>query len=159
MSLPYPSGHYRVTSVFPRRPSAKKHFFFCVKNLCWHFGAPCSYVVPKRTAKPWRTIPKHTCRHSPHRHQTSTSTAYNTVLHLTPHHNSPAGIDSNSAMPSHSQADYDYIFKLLLIGDSGVGKSSLLLRFAGKVLHSRHWWASESTSVGSSSRGCVDTCV
>eukprot|EP01124_Arcella_intermedia_P024862 TRINITY_DN4291_c0_g1_i1.p1 TRINITY_DN4291_c0_g1~~TRINITY_DN4291_c0_g1_i1.p1 ORF type:complete len:194 (-),score=30.05 TRINITY_DN4291_c0_g1_i1:4-585(-) len=26
--------------------------------------------------------------------------------------------------------DYDYIFKLLLIGDSGVGKSSLLLRFA-----------------------------
>merc|ERR1712023_429870 len=26
--------------------------------------------------------------------------------------------------------DYDYLFKLLLIGDSGVGKSSLLLRFA-----------------------------
>lgn len=26
--------------------------------------------------------------------------------------------------------DYDHIFKLLLIGDSGVGKSSLLLRFA-----------------------------
>lgn len=25
---------------------------------------------------------------------------------------------------------YDYLFKLLLIGDSGVGKSSLLLRFA-----------------------------
>lgn len=34
-------------------------------------------------------------------------------------------------MPSpHTQTDYDYIFKLLLIGDSGVGKSSLLLRFA-----------------------------
>ena len=29
-----------------------------------------------------------------------------------------------------SSADYDYLFKLLLIGDSGVGKSSLLLRFA-----------------------------
>lgn len=26
--------------------------------------------------------------------------------------------------------DYKYLFKLLLIGDSGVGKSSLLLRFA-----------------------------
>lgn len=26
--------------------------------------------------------------------------------------------------------DYNYLFKLLLIGDSGVGKSSLLLRFA-----------------------------
>lgn len=29
-----------------------------------------------------------------------------------------------------SHADYDYLFKLLLIGDSGVGKSCLLLRFA-----------------------------
>ena len=26
--------------------------------------------------------------------------------------------------------DYDYLFKLLLVGDSGVGKSSLLIRFA-----------------------------
>eukprot|EP00794_Sanderia_malayensis_P009561 gene9561-10549_t len=26
--------------------------------------------------------------------------------------------------------DYDYLFKILLVGDSGVGKSSLLLRFA-----------------------------
>ena len=26
--------------------------------------------------------------------------------------------------------DYSHLFKLLLIGDSGVGKSSLLLRFA-----------------------------
>ena len=26
--------------------------------------------------------------------------------------------------------DYDCVFKLLLIGDSGVGKTSLLLRFA-----------------------------
>ena len=27
-------------------------------------------------------------------------------------------------------SNYDYIFKVLLIGDSSVGKSSLLLRFA-----------------------------
>ena len=26
--------------------------------------------------------------------------------------------------------DYDHMFKLLIIGDSGVGKSSLLVRFA-----------------------------
>jgi Ras-related protein Rab-1A len=29
-----------------------------------------------------------------------------------------------------AMTDYDYLFKLLLIGDSGVGKSCLLLRFA-----------------------------
>lgn len=28
------------------------------------------------------------------------------------------------------QRDYDHLFKLVLIGDSGVGKSCLLLRFA-----------------------------
>mmetsp|Transcript_21587 Transcript_21587/g.27242 ORF Transcript_21587/g.27242 Transcript_21587/m.27242 type:complete len:211 (-) Transcript_21587:268-900(-) len=35
-------------------------------------------------------------------------------------------------MPNNSgkQKDYDYLFKLVLIGDSGVGKSCLLLRFA-----------------------------
>lgn len=31
------------------------------------------------------------------------------------------------------QTDYDYIFKILLIGDSAVGKSSLLLRFAEDI--------------------------
>lgn len=31
---------------------------------------------------------------------------------------------------SDMNQEYDYLFKLLLIGDSGVGKSSLLLRFA-----------------------------
>ncbi|KAJ0748537.1 putative small GTP-binding protein [Helianthus annuus] len=30
---------------------------------------------------------------------------------------------------SGSGSDFDYLFKLLLIGDSGVGKSSLLLSF------------------------------
>ncbi|OAF67903.1 Ras-related protein Rab-19 [Intoshia linei] len=32
-----------------------------------------------------------------------------------------------------SATDYDYLFKLLLIGDSGVGKSCILLRFSDKV--------------------------
>lgn len=32
-------------------------------------------------------------------------------------------------MPRHSQDDYDYLFKIVLIGDSGVGKSNLLTRF------------------------------
>lgn len=31
---------------------------------------------------------------------------------------------------THITIRYDYLFKLLLIGDSGVGKSCLLLRFA-----------------------------
>jgi Ras-related protein Rab-1A len=31
---------------------------------------------------------------------------------------------------NHDITRYDYLFKLLLIGDSGVGKSCLLLRFA-----------------------------
>jgi GTPase SAR1 family protein len=31
---------------------------------------------------------------------------------------------------THDDTRYDYLFKLLLIGDSGVGKSCLLLRFA-----------------------------
>ncbi|KAK2196497.1 bifunctional Small GTP-binding protein domain/P-loop containing nucleoside triphosphate hydrolase/Small GTPase [Babesia duncani] len=33
-------------------------------------------------------------------------------------------------MASSSSRDYDHLFKLVLIGDSGVGKSCLLLRFA-----------------------------
>jgi Ras-related protein Rab-1A len=31
--------------------------------------------------------------------------------------------------------DYDFVFKILLIGNSAVGKSSLLLRFADEVFH------------------------
>ncbi len=33
-------------------------------------------------------------------------------------------------MSTHNKKDYEHLFKLVLIGDSGVGKSSLLLRFA-----------------------------
>ncbi|KAI3984060.1 hypothetical protein MKX01_035187 [Papaver californicum] len=33
------------------------------------------------------------------------------------------------ALSNSSQPDFDYLFKLLMIGDSGVGKSSLLLSF------------------------------
>ena len=33
-------------------------------------------------------------------------------------------------LPYLTSNRYDYLFKLLLIGDSGVGKSCLLLRFA-----------------------------
>ncbi|KAF8086260.1 hypothetical protein N665_0630s0011 [Sinapis alba] len=32
--------------------------------------------------------------------------------------------------PARARSDYDYLIKLLLIGDSGVGKSCLLLRFS-----------------------------
>lgn len=37
---------------------------------------------------------------------------------------------TNGICPLCSRDRYDYLFKLLLIGDSGVGKSCLLLRFA-----------------------------
>mmetsp|Transcript_17326 Transcript_17326/g.37541 ORF Transcript_17326/g.37541 Transcript_17326/m.37541 type:complete len:215 (+) Transcript_17326:270-914(+) len=36
----------------------------------------------------------------------------------------------SAAKKSSKSKDYDYLFKLVLIGDSGVGKSCLLLRFA-----------------------------
>jgi GTPase SAR1 family protein len=37
---------------------------------------------------------------------------------------------SFSFLPSMDlQSDYDYLFKLVLVGDSSVGKSSILLRF------------------------------
>uniref|UniRef100_A0A6N2L7D0 Uncharacterized protein n=3 Tax=Salix viminalis TaxID=40686 RepID=A0A6N2L7D0_SALVM len=39
-------------------------------------------------------------------------------------------LHSMAAPPARARADYDYLIKLLLIGDSGVGKSCLLLRFS-----------------------------
>jgi len=41
-----------------------------------------------------------------------------------------AGTSTSSREAAKSNPEYAYLFKLLLIGDSGVGKTSLLLRFA-----------------------------
>jgi len=44
--------------------------------------------------------------------------------------NNKEGGGATRTAGKNPNADYDHLFKLLLIGDSGVGKSSLLLRFA-----------------------------
>jgi len=47
----------------------------------------------------------------------------------------PAGLSTqprasvNSATPSLAELEYDHVFKLVVVGDQGVGKSSLLLNF------------------------------
>jgi len=41
--------------------------------------------------------------------------------------------EGTSLVGNKSEKDYDHLFKLLIIGDSGVGKSCLLLRFSDDV--------------------------
>lgn len=58
---------------------------------------------------------------------------------------SPGGI---SAITSSMAKTYDYLFKLLLIGDSGVGKTCVLFRFSEDAFNSTFistigtfWWS------------------
>lgn len=61
------------------------------------------------------------------------------------HTASPGGI---SAITSSMAKTYDYLFKLLLIGDSGVGKTCVLFRFSEDAFNSTFistigtfWWS------------------
>lgn len=51
-----------------------------------------------------------------------------------PHHLSSAAAARTNAL--YAADDYDYLCKLLVIGDSGCGKSCLLKRFADNDFHS-----------------------
>ena len=41
-------------------------------------------------------------------------------------------------MYESSTEEYDHLFKIVIIGDSGVGKSSLMIRFADKIFSDNH---------------------
>jgi len=38
-------------------------------------------------------------------------------------------------MDEETEKEYDYLFKILLIGDAAVGKSSILLKYTENVFH------------------------
>ena len=57
------------------------------------------------------------------------STEHSSIKHVSPSHGSILTFWKFGGRYLH-RCRYDYLFKLLLIGDSGVGKSCLLLRFA-----------------------------
>mmetsp|Transcript_2600 Transcript_2600/g.4007 ORF Transcript_2600/g.4007 Transcript_2600/m.4007 type:complete len:227 (-) Transcript_2600:56-736(-) len=45
-------------------------------------------------------------------------------------------LDWDAAAFQHKPNEYDFLFKILLIGNSGVGKSALIMRFADDIFHS-----------------------
>ena len=46
--------------------------------------------------------------------------------------------ESNINNPSHSKSDYSYSVKFIIVGDSSVGKSNILLRFSRNVFDPGH---------------------
>ena len=53
-------------------------------------------------------------------------------------------------MPGSNYVDCDYLFKILIVGDSGVGKSCLLLRYADNVYNENY-----ISTIGKSSPCCI----